>query len=312
MNYTLLNQNSCNLCPRNCKTNRFEKPGAYCQIDHQLYIAAIVNHKGEEPVISGKNGICNVFFIHCNLQCVYCQNWQISRNTIPASKYKISLKKAVDQIIQILDTGVPSLGFVSPSHNVTQMLEIINLLHQKNYYPTIVYNTNAYDNVSTLQQIKDVIDVYLPDLKYMSNTLARKYSKVGNYVEIATAAIKEMFEQKSSTLLIDDNGYAYFGLIIRHLILPNNIENSKKVLDFIAKELSTNIYISLMAQYYPAADAWKYPELSRTLTPEEYNQVVDYMNELGFSNGWIQFLDSAQYYTPDFTQKHPFEYSNSK
>jgi putative pyruvate formate lyase activating enzyme len=307
MNISTKLLNRCNVCPRNCNVNRYETNKGYCRIDAGFYIASIFPHKGEEPPISGDKGICNVFFAHCNLQCVYCQNYQISRNKIAPDKYKMTLEQVVQKITDILDTGIQTLGFVSPSHFVPQIIQIIDRLHQLKYFPTIVYNTNAYDNVDSLKILESYVDVYLPDFKYIENDISQKYSLAKNYPEIAIAAIKEMYRQKGDYLIINKNGYAESGMIIRHLILPNNVENSLKILDFIANEISTNIAISLMSQYYPTAEAFKFPELSRPINSAEYQKVVQRAKKLGLTNGWIQQMDSKSNYKPDFEKEIPFK-----
>ena len=156
---------SCEVCPRKCKTNRTTSDKGYCKTDNGIYVASVFAHKGEEPPISGNKGICNVFFSHCNLQCVYCQNYQISRNNAPNENFKISLNQVVEKIIAILDTGINSVGFVSPSHFIPQMIEIINELNNRKYFPIIVYNSNGYDTIESLQLLEKYVDVYLPDLK---------------------------------------------------------------------------------------------------------------------------------------------------
>lgn len=298
---------SCQMCGRICKVNRVDNFSSFCKVDQNIYISSIFVHKGEEPPISGDIGICNVFFAHCNLQCVYCQNYQISDNSSDIQKFHISLEEATQQIIQILDTGVQALGFVSPSHFVAQMIEIIELLHKKGYFPTIVYNTNAYDNVETLKILEKYVDIYLPDFKYSNNQIAVKYSKAPNYRRIATEAIKEMLRQKGDFLYLNSKGYAESGVIIRHLVLPNNVENSIEVLDIIANEFSKQVHISLMSQYYPTYKSFEFEELSRTINEFEYNQVVDKINELGLYNGWVQEFESKDYYRPNFENSNPFE-----
>lgn len=306
MKTTIFDLSKCNICGRKCQVNRINNYKSFCSVDQKIYIASIFNHKGEEPPISGAKGICNVFFAHCNMQCVYCQNYQISDNRTEASNFKISLEEAVNQIISILNKGVPAVGFVTPCHQVPQMIEIIEALHAKGYFPIIVYNTNAYENIETLKIIEKYVDVYLPDLKYSDNSLAQKYSKTTNYVETAIEAIKEMIRQKSDYLYINKDGYAESGVIIRHLVLPNHVENSIGVMDIIAKELSPNIHISLMSQYYPTHKAFEYPELSRHITEEEYTAVKKHMEKLGLTNGWIQEYESKDYYRPNFESNVPF------
>ncbi len=303
-----MNIERCDICPRNCKINRLTSNNGYCKSDAGYYISSIFAHKGEEPIVSGKNGICNVFFAHCNLQCVYCQNYQISRNKIDLQQFRMTKTDVVNSIKNCLtENKINIVGFVSPSHFVPQMIEIIEELHNEGFFPTIVYNTNAYDSIETLREIEKYVDVYLPDLKYAFADLGLKYSKVKDYPQVAFASVKEMFKQKGDFVTVNKNGYIESGLIIRHLILPNNVENSLTVLRFIAEELSPNVYISLMSQYYPTADAFIYPELSRPITKEEYKEVVELAQNLNLSNGWIQELSSNRYYLPDFDDTIPFK-----
>jgi len=298
---------SCSVCPRNCGADRTSVKLGYCESDENIFVSSVCIHHGEEPAISGTKGICNVFFSHCNLQCIYCQNFQISRNKRKVAENKYSLQEIVNEIIQILDQGINMLGFVSPSHMVQQMKTIIYELHQQKRFPVIVYNTNAYDNVETIKSLEGLIDIYLPDLKYMDAALAAEYSDAGNYPEFASKSIKEMFRQKGSHLETDDNGNALSGLIIRHLVLPGNVENSIAVLRFIANELLLDVHLSLMSQYYPTPAVEKHPVLRRPITKKEYDRVLDEMDKLGFHRGWVQEMESAEFYKPDFTKKNPFE-----
>lgn len=297
---------NCTICPRNCNVNRNEKATGYCKSKNGFFISSIFVHLGEEPPISGDKGICNVFFTHCNLQCVYCQNIQISDNNIPAENFELSFEETISQIKTILDTGIDILGFVSPSHFVEEMIQIIKELKKQKYFPTIVYNSNGYDKIETLQRLEKYVDVYLPDLKYSDSEIAKIYSGAKDYPKIAYAAIKEMYRQKGDMLFINSEGYAESGLIIRHLVLPNNVENSQKILRFIANELSPKIHISLMSQYYPTAKAFEYPEISRTINQKEYKTVVNEMKKLDLNNGWIQELSSNDFYRPDFENDNPF------
>ena len=296
----------CTVCPRNCHVNRFTSNLGYCRSDASYNIASIFAHHGEEPVISGENGICNVFFTHCNLQCTYCQNYQISRNNQELPQYNIELPEIIRKITAILDSGCNSVGFVSPSHFVPQVKIIISELHKLGRHPIIVYNTNSYDKVDTLKQLEGLVDVYLADFKYINPDISKKYSDAYNYPEIASMAIKEMYRQKGSTLILNENNQAESGLILRHLVLPDNIDNSITLLKYVAEEISTNVYISLMSQYYPTIKVQNDYSLSRTISTEEYNKVVDAMQNLGFHNGWIQELESQSYYLPDFENEKPF------
>jgi putative pyruvate formate lyase activating enzyme len=290
-----------------CHANRMNGAQGYCRSGMGYHISSICIHKGEEPVISGKHGICNIFFSRCNLQCIYCQNFQIStlKNDVQENEY--TLEEVVSRIEKYLDEGCTHVGFVSPSHVIPQLTVIIQNLRSKGRKPVFVYNSNAYDRVETLKTIEGFVDVYLPDLKYLDAELAGAYSGATDYPEIACAAIREMYRQKGSTLVFDDAGYATSGLIIRHLVLPGHVENSKSVLRFIAGELSPRVHVSLMSQYYPTPAVSDHPLLGRQLSMDEYRQVADEMEKLGLFRGWIQEPESHENYRPDFKLVHPFE-----
>ena len=198
------------------------------------------------------------------------------------------------------------VGFVSPSHSIPQMLAIIRGIHQAGKYPKIVYNTNCYDKVETLKMLEGIVDLYLPDYKYIDGTLALEYSQAANYPEVASTALKEMYRQKGSGLFINDEGIAESGMIIRHLVLPGSVNQSKKILQFIAEEISVNIHISLMSQYFPTEKVSKHPKLKRIVTVEEYNNVVETFYELGFYRGWVQDMESQSVFRPDFVNDDPF------
>lgn len=183
-------------------------------------VAAICTHQGEEPVITGSNGICNVFFTHCNMQCIFCQNYQISRNRLNNPEHRLELVVILDRIERTLDQGPKCVGFVSPSHHIPQMKAIIRALESRGRKPIYIMNTNSYDKWETLQSLQNIVDVYLPDFKYIDKKLAERYSSTPDYPEVAMRALKEMFRQKGSYIRLDDNGDIESGLIIRHLILP--------------------------------------------------------------------------------------------
>lgn len=296
----------CRICPHECGVRRDQGELGFCKLDHGLYISSICIHHGEEPPISGTKGICNVFFAHCNLQCVYCQNHQISNNTSNVDRFRYTLEAAVSEIIKILDNGIQSLGFVSPSHQIPQMISIIEALWQKGYKPIVVFNTNSYDKVSTLKQLDKYVDVYLADYKYSENKLGETLSHIPDYQPVAIDAIDEMVRQKGVELQLNSEGIAEKGVIIRHLVLPGRIANSRQVLKNISIFIDPKINLSLMSQYYPAADACKYLDLNRTLTEAEYNEIVDFMEDCNFENGWVQDLDSENNYRPDFDHSNPF------
>jgi putative pyruvate formate lyase activating enzyme len=297
---------NCCICPRNCMANRFSSIKGFCNSDAGFNIASVCIHRGEEPVISGKKGICNVFFSCCNMQCSYCQNYQISWNDIHADSYRYQLNEVLSEIIKILDSGVDALGFVSPSHFLPQVKIIIKALQRLGRKPIIVYNTNGYDTVTSIRQMEGLADVYLPDFKYMDDRLSELYSASPRYSEFASNAIAEMYRQKGSTLLTNENNYAESGLIIRHLVLPGHVENSLAVLRKIAEDISVNVHISLMSQYHPNILVKDHPTLGRLVSIIEYTMVTHEMEKLGFTKGWIQELNSSGYYQPDFAKPNPF------
>lgn len=295
----------CNICPRNCNTDRLNGEVGVCGSDAGFNISSICIHHGEEPVISGENGICNLFFSRCNLSCIYCQNYQISCNRGEVNDMRMQLSEVVDSIIEKLDQGCHAVGFVSPSHYIPHVKAIIETLRLSEHNPVFVYNTNGYDKVEEIESLEDYIDIYLPDFKYSDNNLARKFSKATDYQESALSAIKEMYRQKGSTLVMNENGYAEKGLIVRHLVLPGNIDNSINVLRQVA-DISTSIAVSLMAQYGPTPVVLNHPVLGRTLSKEEYGKVKAELDNLGFYKGWVQDLESSDNYLPDFELDKPF------
>ena len=298
---------NCTLCPRECRVNRFNSGTGYCRTDAGLNIATVCIHRGEEPVISGNNGICNVFFAGCNLHCIYCQNHEISRGRLVTLKPAMGIENILDQIVTILLQGIPAVGFVSPSHVVPQVKAIIRGLNIRGFKPITVYNTNGYDKLETIRSLSGLIDVYLPDYKYVTGEFASEYSDAEDYPEIVLKALKEMYYQKGSALEVDESGRVENGLLIRHLVLPGHAEESKKVLQSIAEELSPGVNLSLMSQYHPTSEVRDHPVLSRPLFNAEYKDVVATMESLGFRNGWIQEMDSYRNYRPDFSKKNPFE-----
>jgi len=280
------------------------KPG-FCGTDAGFSISSIFNHRGEEPVIGGEKGICNVFFTGCNLQCIYCQNHQISR---PDSKRSpMMLDEVVEKIGIILNSGIESVGFVSTSHVAPQIIEIIQAIHKNGFNPIVVYNTNGYEKPETIKALEGYVDVYLPDFKYLSPKLAFEYSGAADYPYYAGLCLKEMYRQKGSSLHINESGQAESGILLRHLVLPGHADESVDVLRWVAHEISTGIHLSLMSQYYPCDKAIGHSKLGRELMKTEYQLVVDELYHLGFRNGYIQEMSSCLNYRPDFDIPEPFE-----
>ena len=298
---------SCTLCPRECGADRFSGGDGYCGTDAGLNIASVCIHRGEEPPVSGPHGICNIFFAACNLQCIYCQNHDISRPGSGCRQAGMGYEEALDIIGNILSGGIKAVGFVSPSHVVPQVKAIIRGLRKRGFSPVTVYNTNGYDKLETLRSLGDYIDVWLPDFKYVNPEIALSFSDAYDYPEVALRALKEMYFQKGSSLHLDESGMAERGILIRHLVLPGLAEESRRVLRTIASELSPGLSISLMSQYHPVPAVIGHETLGKGITAEEYRSVVEEMERLGFRNGWIQDPDSSGNYLPDFSKGHPFE-----
>jgi putative pyruvate formate lyase activating enzyme len=297
---------NCTLCQHKCCADRLSDKLGFCKSDAGFGISSVCSHRGEEPVISGKKGICNIFFSRCNLQCIYCQNHHISRNTGFIVEEKPSLKDLTYRICSVLEQTENIVGFVSPSHQIPQMMAIIRELHKAGKHPITVYNTNGYDRVETLRMLEGIIDVYLPDFKYSDSNLARKYSQTADYPDAARLALKEMHRQKGSTLLLNDRNIAESGIIVRHLVLPGSADQSIEVLRCIAEEISPGLHISLMSQYYPTEMVGTHPVLNRTLTRHEFERVVEAFHQFGFYRGWVQDLESNSVFRPDFFKQQPF------
>ncbi|MFZ5796865.1 MAG: radical SAM protein [Thermodesulfobacteriota bacterium] len=297
---------ACRECPRGCGVNRLQGPTGFCATGAGFSVGAVCRHRGEEPVF-GEEGVCNVFFTLCNLQCRYCQNYQISRKPRPDIAHELALPELVARIRRILAEGVHHVGFVSPSHVFPQMEALMEELAGDRPAPLFVMNTNGYDLAEQIRRLEGRMHVYLPDLKYMDPDLSRRYSGCPDYPAVAQAALREMFRQKGPELVLNDQGGIESGLIIRHLVLPGQVENSKAALRFIARELSPEVTISLMAQYMPIPAVADDPELGRRLSSAEYEEVLEELDRLSMENGWVQDLTSQDYYCPDFALSHPFE-----
>ena len=258
-------------------------------------------HGGEEPPLVSQQGAGTIFFSSCNLHCVYCQNYQISQEGIGKN---YSLKDLVKIMLQLQKQGAPNIDLVTPTIWAESIRTAIVEAKKKGLDIPIVWNTNVYEDVDLLQKLQGLVDVYLPDFKYGNDELGFKYSGVKNYAEKATAAIQEMLKQVGHLQLSSKN-IAQKGVIVRHLILPNNVENSLRVLDYL-KEIDKNLWISLMAQYEPLYKAKDFPEINRNITQEEFEAVLHRWQELGFHHGWTQEIGSNLSLLPDFTRENPF------
>jgi len=302
---------SCTICPKDCGNNRLNDEIAACYSGRLPIVSSYTAHFGEEPVLSGKNGAGNIFFGNCNLRCVYCQNFQISQTWKTQKKNEISHERLAEMMIELQEKGCHNIGFVSPTHFVPQMARGILIAAEKGLKLPIVYNTNAYDSVEVLKLLDGIVDIYLPDLKYADNEAGFEFSKIRGYKDFARNAIKEMFRQTGDELIYDENGLLQKGLVIRLLVLPNDIAGIEENLRWIRDELSPKVAISLMAQYYAtnkAATDERYILLSRRISEREWFSAVEILEDLGFENGFMQEYEAASfYYRPDFTDaEKPF------
>ena len=289
-----------------CGVRRADAAG-FCGAGDAVEVSSVCLHRGEEPPL---NPIVNVFFSHCNLQCIYCQNWQISGREGSGERY--SAEALADRIASLFAQfpaqRQPMLGLVTAAHYADRLPAIVEAVRERGFAPTVVYNSGGYESVETLRSLEGLVDVYLPDLKYMDGELAARYSHAPDYPEAAAAALTEMKRQVGGGLITDNDGTACRGMIVRHLVLPGAIDNSLQCLEWLADHFNPfTLHLSLMAQYFPPHTGLSAP-LDRTLTAEEYGAVTTRAEELGFTEGWVQELEARDNYRPDFDRKeNPFE-----
>ena len=282
----------CNQCPRKCNKERREGDTAsygYCQVSVRPKVARAALHFWEEPCISGEEGSGTVFFSGCNLRCVYCQNREIAAGI---RGKEISVERLAEIFLELQEKGANNINLVTPSHYYAQIKEALLLVKEKLHIPVIA-NTSSYESVEELKEMESLIDIYLADFKYMSRELAEKYSHAKDYPQVAAEALREMFRQVGEPEF-DERGMMKKGIIVRHLLLPGCMEDSKTVLKYLYETYGNSIFISIMNQYTPLSHVEKYPELNRRITEEEYEEVVDYALELGIENGFIQEGETAE------------------
>ena len=285
----------CEICPHKCKIDRTKNQVGRCKSKDTVKVALASIHNFEEPCISGRNGSGTVFFSNCNLSCEFCQNYEISQQGLGK---EISIERLAEIFIEQQSRGADNINLVSPTSYAVQIIEAIKIAKNNGLKIPIIYNTNGYENIETLKLLEGYIDIDLPDLKYAENDLAKKYSKIENYFEIATSAIKEMYRQVGKNEY-DENGIIKAGIIIRHLILPNHTENSKKVLKWIAENMPKNITVSVMAQYFPTYKAKEIKDINRKITKYEYQKIENYLYSLDLENGYIQEMgNNEEIYVP--------------
>ncbi len=296
----------CVVCPRNCRVKRLRGMRAVCKTGRWAEVASYCVHRGEEPCISGRRGSGTIFFAHCNLSCVYCQNHQISQEW-PAGEGAKTAEQLAETYLELKARGVHNLNWVSPSHVVPQAVEALAIAARRGFDLPVVYNSSGYDAASTLRLLDGIVDVYMPDLKYGDEASADELSKAVGYVANAQAAIQEMWRQVGP-LTFDEHGVAVRGLLVRHLVLPNDQSQTREVLTFLAREVSPDVAVSLMAQFHPCHKAVEHPLLMRTVRPSEYAGALEALESLGLQEGYVQELTAPEHYLPDFSRDgHPFE-----
>lgn len=287
--------NKCEVCPHICKINRNEGKIGRCKCDNKIKIALFSIHKYEEPCISGKNGSGTIFFSNCNLNCKFCQNYEISQE---GKGYYITIEELANIMLKQQESKAENINLVTPTMYAYQIKEAIKIARKNGLNIPIIYNSNGYENVETIKDLEGYIDIYLPDLKYYSNEIAIKYSKVPDYFKIATKAILEMIRQVGEPKF-NEKGMIQRGVMIRHLVLPNHIQNTKNILKWIKGNIPEEIYINVMAQYFPTYKAKEDELINRKLTKREYKQIEEYFYSLDFKSGYIQELgEHEEEYVP--------------
>ena len=303
---------SCTVCPKLCGNNRLNDEIAACYSGRLPIVSSYTAHFGEEPCLSGTHGAGNIFFGNCNLRCVYCQNYQISQTWKEQKRNEVTHERLAEMMLELQERGCHNIGFVSPTHFAPQMARAVFIAARRGLRLPIVYNTNAYDSVEVLRLLNGIVDIYLPDLKYADSDAGFQFSKVRDYAVHARTAIKEMHRQMGDRLAFSEDGLLKNGLLIRLLILPNDMAGIEESLRWIRDELGPRTAISLMAQYYAtnkAATDPRYILLSRRISEGEWFEAVSLLDELGMEEGFMQEYESAShYYRPDFTDKEkPFK-----
>jgi putative pyruvate formate lyase activating enzyme len=272
----------CTLCPRKCQVNRLNDEKGYCRAGRKVIISSAGPHYGEEDVLVGFHGSGTIFFANCNLGCIYCQNYEISHYGVGE---EVSVHELAEYMLYLQKINCHNVNLVTPTHYVPWIVEAVKVAAERGLSIPIVYNCGGYENVKTIRLLKDIVDIYMPDIKYSDSGMAKKYSDAEDYFLRAKESIKEMHYQVG-VLKVDENNIAYRGLLIRHLVLPNGIAGSEEVLKFIAEELSLDTYVNIMDQYRPMFRAYEYKELSRRISVTEYNKVVEKALELGLHRGF--------------------------
>ena len=287
----------CNICPRKCNARRQDDNVGYCGVGADLQVARAALHYWEEPCISGEAGSGTVFFSGCNLRCVFCQNQNISRGK--AGKV-ITADRLTEIFLEQQQRGALNINLVTASHYVNSVAEAIKNAKANGLKIPILWNSSAYESVEALKSLAGLVDIYLPDFKYVSSEIAARYSKAADYFTVASAALAEMHRQQPQ-VYFDDNGIMTKGCLVRHLLLPNCLEDSKNTVKYLYEKYGDSVYLSLMAQYTPFGDLSEYPEIDRKIYQWEYDELVDYAVELGVENAFVQSFEAAdESFIPEF------------
>lgn len=267
----------CNVCPHQCNVNRIKGELGVCKSTEKIRISSYFAHFGEEPELVGKHGSGTIFFSGCNLLCIFCQNYNISHFN---QGYEVSYEKLSDIMLELEDYGCHNINLVTPTHYTFQIIEAIEIAKGRGLEIPIVWNSNAYEKVETLRELNGLVDIYMPDLKFYRDSISSLLTTAKNYFQVASLAILEMHRQVGD--LIIKRGIAKKGIMIRHLIMPENFSDTIEIIKFVAESLGTNTYLNLMAQYYPIYNSHKVPEINRRIRSDEYYKCVDYAKSLGF------------------------------
>lgn len=281
---------ACRVCPRECGVNRLEGELGICKAGLDPVVASCAVHFGEEPPISGTRGSGTVFFSHCNMKCIYCQNYPISQLGVGR---RMTTADLADRMLGLQDRGVHNINFVTPSHYIPQLIRAVAEAAAKGLYIPIVYNTSGYDSVEALRLLEGVVDIYLPDMRYIDDAVAVRLSSAPDYRAKDRAAIAEMFRQVG-LLQVDADGVAERGLVIRHMILPGGLSGTAEAMRFVRDEISPDAHISLMGQYFPAYKAVGHEEIGQKTTDDEYDAAFSAMTAAGLENGWVQEREETE------------------
>ena len=276
---------NCRLCPRECNADRESGQKGYCGENNSLRVARAALHIWEEPCISGSAGSGTVFFSGCSLRCVFCQNIAISEGAVGKT---ITAKRRAGIFLELQEKGACNINLVTPSHFVPQIVHALEQAKADGLFLPIVYNTGSYEKVESLRLLEGLVDIYLPDLKYVSSRLSARYSNAPDYFTVASAAIAEMFRQVGKPMLDAKTGLLKRGIIVRHLLLPKRLADSKKVVDYLYRTYQDSVYLSIMNQYTPMRIFPDMPELNRRVSHKEYNALIDYCLSLGIQNAFVQ------------------------